>query len=68
MRRGSLVLLVVVGVVLIAGMFVYGGKSAQNQMVQKQENVSSKWSDVDVNLQRPRRSDSQSGGDGEGLH
>ena len=53
MRRGSLVLLIVVGVILIAAMFVYGSfKSAQNQMVQKQENVSSKWSDVDVNLQR----------------
>ncbi|UWZ82632.1 LemA family protein [Occallatibacter riparius] len=53
MRRGSLVLLVVVGIIVIAGMFVYGSfKSAQNQMVQKQENVSSKWSDVDVNLQR----------------
>jgi LemA protein len=53
MRRGSLVLLIVVGVIVIAGMFVYGSfKSAQNQMVQKQENVSSKWSDVDVNLQR----------------
>ncbi len=53
MRRGSLVLLIVVGVILVAGMFVFGSfKSAQNQMVQKQENVSSKWSDVDVNLQR----------------
>jgi LemA protein len=53
MRRGSLVLLVVVGVIVIAGMFVFGSfRSAQNQMVQKQENVSSKWSDVDVNLQR----------------
>jgi LemA protein len=53
MRRGSLVLLIVVGVIVVAGMFVYGSfKSAQNQMVQKQENVSSKWSDVDVNLQR----------------
>jgi LemA protein len=48
-----LVLLIVVGVIVVAGMFVYGSfKSAQNQMVQKQENVSSKWSDVDVNLQR----------------
>ena len=53
MRRGSLVLLVLVGIIVIAGLFVYGSfKSAQNQMVQKQENVSSKWSDVDVNLQR----------------
>jgi LemA protein len=53
MRRGTIVGLVVVAVILFAGLFVYGSfKSAQNQMVQKQENVSSKWSDVDVNLQR----------------
>jgi LemA protein len=53
MRRGSLVLLVVVGIIVIAGMFVYGSfKSAQNQMVEKQQNVQSKWSDVDINLQR----------------
>ena len=53
MRRGSLVLLVVIGVFVIAGLFVYGSfKSAQNQMVQKQQEVQSKWSDVDVNLQR----------------
>jgi LemA protein len=53
MRRGSMVLLVVVGIIVIAGLFVYGSfKSAQNQMVQKQENISSKWSEVDVNLQR----------------
>jgi LemA protein len=53
MRRGSLVLLVVVGVIVIAGMFVYGSfKSAQNQMVQKDEAVKSAWSQVDINLQR----------------
>lgn len=53
MRRGTIVGLAVVAVILLAGLFVFGSfKSAQNQMVQKQENVSSKWSDVDVNLQR----------------
>src|SRR5271165_3520308 len=53
MRRGWLVLAVIAGVILIAGMFVYGSfKSAQNQMVQKDEAVKSAWSQVDVNLQR----------------
>ena len=53
MRRGSMVLLVVVGVIVIAGLFVYGSfKSAQNQMVQKQESVRQTWSQVDVDLQR----------------
>ena len=53
MRRGSLVLLVVVGIIVIAGMFVYGSfKSAQNQMVSKDETVKSAWSQVDVQLQR----------------
>jgi LemA protein len=53
MRRGSMVLLVVVGVIVIAGLFVYGSfKSAQNQMVQKDEAVKSAWSQVDINLQR----------------
>ncbi len=53
MRRGTMVLLVVVGVIVIAGLFVYGSfKSAQNQMVQKQENVRQTWSQVDVDLQR----------------
>jgi LemA protein len=48
-----MILLVVIGVFVIAGLFVYGSfKSAQNQMVQKQQEVQSKWSDVDVNLQR----------------
>ena len=53
MRRGSMVFLVVIAVIVLAGLFVYGSfKSAQNQMVQLQENVNSKWADVDVNLQR----------------
>ncbi len=53
MRRGCLVLAVIAGVILIACMFVYGSfKSAQNQMVQKDEAVKSAWSQVDINLQR----------------
>jgi len=53
MRRGTLVLLVVIGVIVIAGLFVYDSfKSAQNQMVQKDEAVKSSWSQVDINLQR----------------
>jgi len=53
MRRGSMVLLVVVGVILVVGLFVYGSfKSTQNQLVQKDEGVKSAWSQVDVDLQR----------------
>ena len=53
MRRGLVVLLVVVAVFVLAGLFVYGSfKSAQNQMVSKDENVKSAWSQVDIQLQR----------------
>ncbi|HEY2861511.1 MAG TPA: LemA family protein [Terracidiphilus sp.] len=53
MRRGTVVLLVIIGIIVLAGLFVFGSfKSAQNQMVKLQEDVSRKWSDVDVNLQR----------------
>lgn len=53
MRRGLMVVLVVVAVFIFAGLFVYGSfKSAQNQMVSKEENVKSAWSQVDVQLQR----------------
>src|SRR5215469_8486694 len=53
MRRGTIVLLVIVGVIVLAGLFVYGSfKSAQNQLVQKDETVKSAWSQVDINLQR----------------
>jgi LemA protein len=53
MRRGLIVLLVVIAVFVFAGLFVYGSfKSAQNQMVSKEENVKSAWSQVDVQLQR----------------
>jgi LemA protein len=48
-----MVLLVVVGVIVVAALFVYGSfKSAQNQLVQKDEGVKSAWSQVDVDLQR----------------
>jgi len=53
MRRGVVVLLVVIAVFVFAGLFVYGSfKSAQNQMVSKEENVKSAWSQVDIQLQR----------------
>jgi len=53
MRRGMIVLLVVIAVLVFAGLFVYGSfKSAQNQMVSKDETVKSAWSQVDVQLQR----------------
>lgn len=53
MRRGSMVLLVVIGVIVIAALFVYGSfKSAQNQLVQKDEAVKAAWSNVDADLQR----------------
>lgn len=53
MRRGSMVLLVVIGVLVLAGLFIYGSfKSAQNQLVQKDEAVKSAWSQVDIDLQR----------------
>jgi LemA protein len=48
-----IVLLVVIAVLVFAGLFVYGSfKSAQNQMVSKDETVKSAWSQVDVQLQR----------------
>lgn len=53
MRRGTMALLVVVGVIVLAGLFVYGSfKSAQNQFVSKDEAVKSAWSQVDIDLQR----------------
>src|SRR5580765_7165677 len=53
MRRGTMVLLAIVGVILLAVLFVYGSfKSAQNQLVSKDEGVKSAWSQVDVDLQR----------------
>jgi LemA protein len=53
MRRGMLVLLGILGFFVLAALFVFGSfKSAQNQMVQKDEQVKSSWSQVDVQLQR----------------
>ena len=53
MRRGVVVLLVVVAVLVFAGLFVYGSfVSAQHQLVSKEENVKSAWSQVDIQLQR----------------
>ena len=53
MRRGTIALLVVIGVIVLAGLFVFGSfKSTQNQLVSKQEAVSKAWSDVDADLQR----------------
>jgi LemA protein len=53
MRRGTMVLLGVLGVIVLAVLFIYGSfKSAQNQLVQKDENVKTAWSQVDIDLQR----------------
>ena len=53
MRRGSMVLLAIVAVIVLAALFVYGSfKSTQNQLVGKDEAVKSAWSQVDVDLQR----------------
>jgi LemA protein len=53
MRRGLWIFLGIIGVFVLIGLFVYGSfVSAQNQMVNKSEQVKSSWSDVDVQLQR----------------
>ena len=53
MRRGTLAILVVIGVIVLAGLFVFGSfRSTQNQLVTKQEAVHKAWSDVDADLQR----------------
>src|ERR1035437_812338 len=53
MRRGMMVLLAVVAVIVLAALFVFGSfKSAQNQLVQKDEGVKAAWSQVDIDLQR----------------
>ncbi len=53
MRRGMLVLLGILGFFVLVALFVFGSfKSAQNQMVQKDEQVKTSWSQVDVQLQR----------------
>ena len=53
MRRGLLILLGVVGVFVVAALFVYGSfVSTQHQLVAKDEAVKSAWSQVDIQLQR----------------
>jgi LemA protein len=53
MGRGLLIALGVVGVLVLALLMVFGSYvSARNQMVGKDQNVKSMWSEVDVQLQR----------------
>ena len=53
MSRGLGILLGIVGVFVLIALFIFGSfKSAQNQMVQKDEGVKAAWSQVDVQLQR----------------
>jgi LemA protein len=53
MSKGLLIGLGVLGVLLLAVFMVFGSYvSARNQMVEKDQNVKSMWSEVDVQLQR----------------
>ena len=53
MRRGLWVFLGIIGVFVLAGLFIYGSfVSAQHQLVGREEAVKTAWSDVDVQLQR----------------
>jgi LemA protein len=53
MGKGLWILLGVVGVFLLAGLFVYGSfVSTQHQLVAKDEAVKTAWSNVDADLQR----------------
>jgi LemA protein len=53
MGKGLLIFLGVVGVLLLCVLMVFGSfKSAQNQMVAKDQFVKSQWSEVDVQLER----------------
>jgi LemA protein len=53
MSRGLMVLLGILGVFVLIALFIFGSfKSAQNQMVAKEEAVKTAWSQVDVQLQR----------------
>jgi LemA protein len=53
MRRGLLIFLGIVGVFVLIALFIFGSfKTAQNQMVSKDEQVKASWSQVDVQLQR----------------
>jgi LemA protein len=53
MSKGLLIGLGVLGVLLLAVFMIFGSYvSARNQMVEKDQNVKSMWSEVDVQLQR----------------
>jgi len=53
MRRGLWVLIGIFGVFFVVALMIYGSfKSTQNQLVSKQEVVTTAWSDVDVQIQR----------------
>ncbi len=53
MSKGLGIALAVVGVLLLVVLMVFGSfKSAQNQMVARDQNVKTAWSEVDVQLQR----------------
>ena len=53
MSKGLGITLAVVGVLLLVFLMVFGSfKSAQNQMVAKDQNVKTAWSEVEVQMQR----------------
>ena len=53
MKRGTLIALGIVGVLVLAILMVFfSWMSARNQMVAKDQNVKAAWSEVDVQLQR----------------
>jgi LemA protein len=53
MSRGLGITLAVVGVLLLVVLMIFGSfKSAQNQMVAKDQNVKEAWSNVEADLQR----------------
>lgn len=53
MSRTLWVVLGVVGIIVLAGLMVFGSfKTAQNQMVAKDQAVKSAWSEVDVQMER----------------
>ena len=53
MKRGVWIALGVVGVLVLALLMVFFSyQGARNQMVEKDQNVKSKWSEVDVQLER----------------
>jgi len=53
MSRGLGITLAVLGVLLLVALMIFGSfKSAQNQMVAKDQIVKTEWSDVDVQLER----------------